>query len=39
VNERPGTITPDGALSTLVFSLIQWAKRQGRAAELIRAIR
>jgi hypothetical protein len=31
LNERPGTIPPDGALSTVVFKLIQWAERQGRA--------
>jgi hypothetical protein len=39
LNERPGTIMPDGALSTVIFNLIQWAERQGWAEELIRAIR
>jgi Effector-associated domain 1 len=39
LNERPGTFRPDGVLSTAVFNLIQWAERQGRVEEMIRAIR
>src|SRR5690348_2846033 len=39
LDERLENITPNVSLPTAVFDLIQWAERQGRTEDLIRAVK